>query len=468
MLIRGGTVIDDGGERPADVLIEGERIAAVGPGLDPARGGPVFDASGALVIPGGIDVHTHFALPVGTVSSADDFTSGTVAAACGGTTCVIDFAGAGREPWTEALAAWHARADGSAVVDFGFHLTVTELPDDPAAATERFRRFAEQGVASVKLYMAYPERLMVDDATLRIALAASNESGVRVMVHAEDGPEIERLKSEALAAGLGAAATGAAVRPPRVEAAAIARAADLARRTASRLYVVHLSSEAGLQAVRKARQDGARVDAETCPQYLYLDQSRLQDAATGQDFVCSPPLRSAADRRALWAALATGEIELVSTDHCPFSRADRRHGTGDSESWRDFTEIPGGLPGVETRLALVYQGVVEGRLEPRRWVELVSGAPARRFGLAHRKGSLRPGLDADVVVFDPSATRSLDAADLHSRSDHSPYEGMTVRGWPALTISRGRVVARDGVPADVEPGWGRYVPRTVMKSKMSL
>jgi dihydropyrimidinase len=458
-LIRGGTVIDQDGIRPADVLVVGERIAAVGPKLDP-DGATVIDAGETYVIPGAIDVHTHFDLPVGAVHSADDFTSGTIAAACGGTTCVIDFAGAGREPWPEALATWHQKADAKAVVDFGFHLTVTELPATLEGARARFSEFAERGVTSVKLYMAYPERLMVDDATLGRALAASVDTGVRVMVHAEDGLEIERRAAAFLADGATGPSAISEVKPPSVEATAIGRAALLALAVGAQLYVVHLSSEEGLQAILASRAAGADVRAETCPQYLYLDAAKLIDLEAGQDFVCSPPIRGAGDREALWAALASGEVELVSTDHCPFTPADRRHGTATTPGgWRNFTEIPGGLPGVETRLSLVYQGVREGRLSLERWIDATATAPARMFGLSSRKGSVRAGFDADLVVFDPTARRRLNATRLHSRSGHSPYEGVEVVGWPVLTLSRGRVVSRGGEPAEAEPGWGRFVPR---------
>ena len=458
-MIRGGTIVDSGGARRGDVLVDGERIAAVGPGIDPPADAHVFDAAGAYVIPGAIDVHTHFALPVGALRSADDFTSGTMSAACGGTTCVIDFAGAGREPWTEALAAWHARADGASVVDFGLHLTVTEVPSDHAAAAQRFAHFAELGVTSVKLYMAYPDRLMVDDATLLRALVASKATGVRVMVHAEDGLEVERLSAEAVAAGRIAPDAFPGTRPAAAEASAIHRAAKLAAQAGAELYVVHLSSAAGLEAVREARLAGSSVRVETCPHYLYLDAASLADPELGQDFMCSPPLRSSGDREALWGALASGEIDVVSTDHCPFTSVNRRHGTSGGPCWTSFREIPGGLPGVETRVPLLHQGVVDGRITPERWVELVAGAPARLFGLSARKGALQVGLDADVVVFDPSLRRSLDARSLHSASDVSPYAGMHVTGWPVLTLSRGRTVARDGQPADAEPGWGRFAAR---------
>lgn len=463
-LIRGGTVVGDGGPRQGDVLIHAERIAAVGPNLE-AAGARVIEAGGAYVIPGGIDVHTHFDLPVGRVRSADDFETGTRAAACGGTTCVIDFAGAGREPPDEALVAWHEKARGRCSIDFGFHLTVTSLPDQQDEAERLFASFVRQGVTSVKLYMAYPERLMVDDETLDRAITAGAATGVRVCVHAEDGPEVERRAREALEAGERRPATIRWTRPPDVEAAAIRRAAELAGRAGedASVYVVHLSSEAGLAAVRGSREAGLPVLAETCPQYLFLTGDSLdgpdEEAAS---FVCAPPLRANADRAALWSGLADGALQAVSTDHCPFTQADRHRGTRAREDgWRDFTEIPGGLPGVETRLSLVYQGVRDGRLSVERWVETCSTGPARLFGLSHVKGSLAPGLDADVVVFDPEATKRLDAGALHMRTDHSPYEGMEIAGWPAWTLSRGRVVARDGEPADEEePGWGRFVPRT--------
>ena len=456
LLLRGGTVIGADGSRRADVLVRDERIAAVEADIDPGDA-EVVDAGGAYVIPGGIDVHTHFALPVGAVTSADDFASGTLAAACGGTTCIVDFAGAGREPWEEALATWHERARGAAVVDYGFHLTVTELPEGRHAATERFSAFVERGVTSVKLYLAYPDRLMVDDDTLARALHASRATGVRVCVHAEDGAAVESLIAAAIAEGRTGPDAIPSVRPPSVEAEAIRRAAKLAGAAGAWLYVVHLSSAAGLQTVLAARAHGVDIHAETCPHYLHLDRAHLD--AGEQDFVCAPPLRGPRDRDALWSALGAGEVEVVATDHCPFTVAERRrgtHGTG----WADFTQIPGGLSGVEPRLSLVYQGVRDGRISLERWVDSTSTAPARLFGL-DRKGSIRPDLDGDVVVFDPEATRRLDAGNLHSRADHSAYEGLTVTGWPALTISRGRVMSINGEPADVSPGWGRFVHRAV-------
>jgi dihydropyrimidinase len=467
-LIRGGTLIDAAGVRRGDVLVDGERIAAVGPdlGVDAGErpGTATIDASGAFVIPGAIDVHTHFDLPVGAVRSADDFASGTLAAACGGTTCVVDFAGGGRETPEDALSAWHAKAAGRAVIDFGFHLTVTSVPEEPDEARALFEGFVEQGVTSVKLYMAYPERLMVDDGTLARAFAAGRDAGVRICVHAEDGAEVERLTTEALRVGPGGPSTNPIVRPPSVEAAAIRRAAALASAARTSVYVVHLSSVAGHSAVMDARAAGVDIRAETCPHYLHLTADVLRGPVEeAQDFVCAPPLREPEDRAALWRALGDGSIDVISTDHCPFTMADRRHGTADRPGgWATFAQIPGGLPGVETRLSLAYQGVADGRLTLERWVDAVAGAPARLFGLDASKGSLREGCEADIVVFDPAATRRLDATLLHSRSDHSPYQGMDITGWAAVTFARGRIVARDGEPFDAELGRGRFVRRLPM------
>jgi dihydropyrimidinase len=278
-----------------------------------------------------------------------------------------------------------------------------------------------------------------------------------VCVHAEDGATVERLAAEAVATGRTGPEALPSVRPPSVEAEAVRRAAALAGRERAWLYVVHLSSAAGLEAVRTARADGVDIHAETCPHYLHLEQAHLESG--DPDFVCAPPLRGPADRAALWRALGDGEVEVVSTDHCPFTVADRWRGTAGT-GWTDFTQIPGGLSGVETRLSLVYQGVLAGDLTLEQWVAATSGTPARLFGLDGSKGALRPGLDADLVIFDPAATRRLDASHLHSRCDHSPYAGRVVTGWPALTLSRGEVVAVGGEPADPRPGRGRFVPRT--------
>jgi dihydropyrimidinase len=462
LLVRGGTLIDEGGIRRGDVLIHGEKITAVAEDIDvdPARR---IDAGGAYVIPGAIDVHTHLDLPVGSVRSADDFPSGTLAAACGGTTSLLDFAGAGGETPEEALAGWHDKAGRGAFIDYGFHLTITSLPDDLEAVVDLFGRLISEGVTSVKLYMAYPDRLMVDDRTLATALAAGARTGVLICVHAEDGLDIERRTDEANRQGLRHPSTLRRTRPPSAEAAAITRVAALAREADATVYVVHLSSAAGLQAARDARAGGARIQLETCPQYLFLTGAALEgEASHAVNYMCTPPLREASDQVALREGLGSDEIGVLSTDHCPFTTKDRLWATGDGGAQGiDYTKIPGGLPGVETRLGLAFQGVRDGWLSLERWVDATSGAPARLFGLSHAKGRLAPGLDADIVVFDPDARRTLSADRLHMHVDHSPYQDLEAIGWPAVTLSRGRLVARDGEPADAASDWGSFLRRRI-------
>jgi dihydropyrimidinase len=459
VLLRGGTVVDLDGERPADVLVGAEgRIAAVAPdlatapGFDPATA--VVDVPGRLVVPGGVDAHTHLHLPVGAVHVSDDFASGTAAAAVGGTTTVIDYVTAyrGEDPLA-ALASWRALAEPAAV-DYGLHMTFTEAVGDGVVAD-----CVERGVTSFKLYLAYPQLLQVDDDVVFDVLRAATRHGGLVTVHCENGGAIEALRRGALAEGRTGVVEHAATRPAVLEAEAVHRVGRLAEAAGARVYVVHLSSAPGLAEVRAAQERGVALEAETCPQYLHLDATVLEGPA-GENFVCTPPLRDPWHREELWEGLARGWVQTVATDHCPFWRADRRRGTaGRDGGFADFTEIPGGLPGVETRMALVWQGVRAGRIGVADWVRLCAEAPARTFGLFPRKGCLRPGSDADVVVWDPERPQALDAAALHMRTDHSPYEGRVVRGWPELVLSRGRIVARDG-RFQGEPGWGRYVERT--------
>jgi dihydropyrimidinase len=452
-------VVDVDGERVADLLVGADgRIAAVGPGistasgLDPAGTGEL-DVSGRLVVPGGIDAHTHLHLPVGAVHVSDDFASGTVAAAIGGTTTVIDYVTAyrGEDPLA-ALGTWLALAEPAAV-DYGLHMTFTEAVGEAVVAD-----CVERGVTSFKLYLAYPDLLEVDDGVVFDVLRAAARHRGLVTVHCENGGAIEALRRRALAEGRTGVLEHADTRPAVLEAEAVHRVGRLAEAAGARVYVVHLSSAPGLAEVRAAQERGVALQAETCPQYLHLDASVLEGPG-GENFVCTPPLRDPWHREELWEGLARGWIQTVATDHCPFWMADRRRGTaGRVGGFADFTEIPGGLPGIETRMTLVWQGVRAGRIGVADWVRLCAEAPATTFGLFPRKGCLRPGSDADVVVWDPERRQSLDAGALHMRTDHSPYEGRVVRGWPELVLSRGRVVARDG-QFQGEPGWGRYLER---------
>jgi dihydropyrimidinase len=454
MLLRGGTVIDVDGERRADVRTSPDgRIDQTGEALAAAEGEEVVDCDGLLVVPGGVDVHTHFHLPVGSVRVSDDFHTGTRAAAAGGTTCIVDYVTAyrGQDP-LEALATWRRWAE-PACIDYGLHVTFAERIAERVLA-----ECVEAGVTSFKLYMAYPDLLQVDDEVILDVLLAATRHGGLVTIHCENGGAIEVLRRRAVAAGRTGVLEHALTRPAVLEGEAVTRAAALAEVAEASVYLVHLSSAPALAAVRAARERGVDVVAETCPQYLYLDTARLS-GPDGESFVCTPPLRDPWHAEELWEGLARGTVQTVATDHCPFLVSDRRAGTKDRASgFADFTEIPGGLPGVETRLALVWRGVTAGRITAQDWVRLCAEAPARTFGLWPAKGSLRAGGDADVVVWDPKGVQSLDAAQLHMNVDHSPYEGQTVEGWPSLVLSRGRVVASAGQPLG-ETGWGRYVPR---------
>jgi dihydropyrimidinase len=454
MLLRAGEVVDVDGRRAADVRVDGwGKVAAVGDALEPEDGEDVVDCAGRLVIPGGVDAHTHLHLPIGNVAVSDDFDTGSRAAAVGGTTTLVDYVTAyrGEDPMA-ALATWQRLARPSSI-DWGLHMTFTEaVPESTIAAC------VEAGVTSFKLYMAYPELLQVDDETIVSIMTAAHRHGGLVTLHAENGGAIQALRAQALAAGRTGVVEHARTRPAVLEAEATTRAAALAEVVGAPVYIVHLSSAPGLAAVREAQERGVAIMAETCPQYLHLDAGRLE-RADGENFVCTPPLRDPWHAEELWEGLARGWIHTVATDHCPFWMHDRHTGVaGRPDGWRDFTEIPGGLPGIETRLALVWAGVADGRITVEDWVRLCSEAPARTFGMWPTKGNLRVGADADVVVWDPARPQSLSAADLHMATDHSPYEGRTATGWPSLVLSRGRVVARDGAYVG-EPGWGRFVPR---------
>ncbi len=454
MLIANGSVLDVAGRRTADVRVGADgRVAEVAPGLKPAPGEETVDASGCLVVPGGVDVHTHMNLPVGQARVSDDFATGTAAAAVGGTTTIIDYVttNRGQDP-LEALSTWRRWAEPAAV-DFGLHMTFTGPATEQTVAA-----CIQEGVTSFKVYMAYPASLQVDDGVLLEILTAVGRHGGLVTTHAENGPAIEVLRHRALAEGRTAVIEHARTRPAELEAEAVTRAATLAELAHAPLYIVHISSARALDAVRQAKRRGNDILGETCPHYLYLTEDSLEgpDAA---DFVCTPPLRRREDKEELWAGLTDGTVDTVATDHCPFWRADRRKGTqGRPEGFSDFSEVPGGLPGVETRMALMWQGVTEGRISAADWARLCSEAPARSFGLWPRKGSLSVGADADVVVWDPEAEQVLDADRLHMRVDHSPYAGRVVKGWPRVVLSHGRVVARQGAFVG-EPGWGRYLVR---------
>jgi dihydropyrimidinase len=453
-LVAGGTVVTAADTARADVLIDGERVAAVAaPGAAAAAADRVINASGRYVIPGGIDAHTHMELVTPHAVASDDFATGTAAAAWGGTTTIIDYAGHDYgEPLLAGLERWQAKAAGKAHIDYGLHMMIKEVSEQVLAD---MGRLAAAGVTSVKLFMAYPGVYMVDDGALLRALRRAAGLGILVAVHAENGPAIEACVSELVAAGKTSPVYHARSRPAALEAEATGRAVTLARLAGSPLYIAHLSAAAALAAVHAGRDAGAAVYAETCPQYLYLDETDLaRPGAEGGKYVCSPPLRTEADTQALWHGLRRGDLDVVATDHCPFTFADKRRGLA------DFRTIPNGLPGVEDRVTLVYQGVAERRLSLNRWVDVIAAAPARLFGLYPRKGTIAPGSDADLVVFDPDAEWVIGAAGHHMNVDYSCYEGLAVRGRPELVMQRGQVLVEGGTFGG-KPGAGRYLPRLV-------
>ncbi|MGE0880757.1 MAG: dihydropyrimidinase [Acidimicrobiia bacterium] len=454
MLIRNGMVVDVDGERVADVRIGvSGRIVEVGAALTAAHDEAVHDATGRYVIPGGVDAHTHMQLPVGAARVSDDFFTGTRAAAIGGTTTIIDYVTAyrGEDPMA-ALNTWKGWAKPSAI-DYGLHMTFTERVSEAAVAA-----CIEAGAPTIKLYMAYPDLLQVDDDVIVDIMLAAKKHGGLVTLHAENGGAIEALRRQALSEGRTGVIEHANTRPAILEGEATHRAAALAQVAGASVYIVHVSSAPALQAIREGRERGIDIMAETCPQYLYLD-TRMLAGPDGENYVCTPPLRDPWHAEELWEGMARGHVHTVATDHCPFNVADRRRGMkARDDGFADFTEIPGGLPGIESRLALMWEGVHSGRITVGDWVRLCAESPARTFGLWPAKGNLRVGADGDVVVWNPNQVQSLDAKALHMNVDHSPYEGRTVHGWPELVLSRGRVVADNG-RFNGEPEHGNYVAR---------
>jgi dihydropyrimidinase len=434
-VIVNGTLVTAETATQADLAITGERISAIGHDL-PAR--EILDASGMLVIPGAVDEHVHMQMPAGEFCSSDDFFSGTLAAACGGTTTVIDFVEPQPgQPLLEALDERRAEADPRVVLDYGLHMT---LPQADAATLVQIPAAMAAGTASFKLYMAY-EGLRLNDGGLLRALAALREHKAQILVHAENHHAITYLTASALAEGRTGPENHPRTRPAVMEAEAIHRLLALAHVTGTPVVVAHLSCALGLEAVRAARARGQKVWIETCPQYLLLDESEyLRPGFEGAKVVMAPPARTAADRAALWSGLFSGEVDTVATDHCPFFYESQK-----SRGRHDFSRIPGGAPGIETRLALLFTyGVRTGWLSPERWVEVCCTEPARRFGIAPRKGSLAVGADADLVIFDPERQVTLTVDRLHQNVDYCPYEGWQVHGYPVTVLSRGEVLVRDG------------------------
>jgi len=453
-LITNGTIVTADGSSVADVLIDGETIAQIG--RDPA--GPsvtvdeTLDATGKYVIPGGIDVHTHMELPFGGTFAKDTFETGTRAAAFGGTTTIVDFAVQGKgQSLREGLDAWHARAEGNAVADYGFHMIMSDVNDSTLAEMDTL---VAEGVPDFKLFTAYPGVLYSDDGAILRAMQQTAANGGLIMMHAENGMAIDVVAAQTVAAGTTDPIGHGMARKAVFEGEATNRVIRLAEAADAPVYIVHLSAREALNEVRAARDRGSRVFAETCPQYLFLSLDDLGNGFEGAKFVCSPPLRTKDHWEDLWNGLVKDDLQLVATDHCPFDfHGQKELGRG------DFRKVPNGLPAVEDRVDLLHDGgVVAGRISKERWVEIISTAPAKLFGMYPRKGAIAVGSDADLVIYDPNRRRTISAASHHMDVDYSCYEGRTVQGASDVVMSRGTVIVRDGEFTG-RKGHGQFIPR---------
>jgi dihydropyrimidinase len=451
-LIKNGRIVTAVDDYHADILIDGGTIVTIGKSID-ANADKVIDAKGRLVIPGGIDPHTHMELPFGGTAASDTFETGTIAAAHGGTTTIIDFAVQSKgQSLKQAVDAWHAKADGKTSIDYGFHLICTDLPDE---RLPEMRSMIDEGVSSFKLFMAYPGVFLVDDATIFKAMGMAGENGGLICMHAENGVVIDAIVKKALADGKTAPKYHALTRPTKAEAEGVHRAIALAEMAGSSVYIVHLSCDDSLQEVTRARDMGINAYAETCPQYLFLDYSVYeQPGFEGAKYVMTPPIREKWNQEKLWRGLKFNDLQVVSTDHCPFCMKEQKE-----LGKNDFSKIPNGGPGVEHRMSLVYNGgVAEGRISLNRFVEITSTAAAKIFGLFPRKGTIAVGSDADIVIFDPDEEMTISAKTHHMNVDYSCYEGWRVKGVTKTVLSRGEVVIEEGKYVG-KPGKGTFLKR---------
>src|SRR4051794_25212107 len=451
-LIKNGRIVTAVDDYHADILIDGGTIVTIGKSIE-AEADTVIDAKGRLVIPGGIDPHTHMELPFGGTAASDTFETGTIAAAHGGTTTIIDFAVQYKgQSLKQAVDAWHAKADGKTSIDYGFHLICTDLPDE---RLPEMRPMIDEGVSSFKLFMAYPGVFLVDDATIFKAMGMAGENGGLICMHAENGVVIDAIVKKALAEGKTAPKYHALTRPTKAEAEGVHRAIAIAEMANSPVYIVHLSCYDALKEVQHARDLGLPAFAETCPQYLLLDYSFYEkEGFEGAKYVMTPPLRDIENQEKLWKGLRSDDLQVISTDHCPFCMKEQKELGRD-----DFSKIPNGGPGVEHRMSLVYNGgVAEGRISLNRFVEITSTSAAKIFGLFPKKGTIAVGSDADIVIFDPNEEMTISAKTHHMNVDYSCYEGWKVKGVTKTVLSRGEVVIEEGAYVG-RAGKGQFLKR---------
>ncbi len=464
ILIKNGTVVTHAGRSQADVLIDGEvvaGIAASGTHEWEAGAQKVIDASGKYVLPGGVDVHTHMELPFGGTYASDDFETGTRAAAWGGTTTIVDFAVQTiGEPMMDGYEAWMQKADARCAIDYGFHMIVSDVNEQ---SLKEMDMLMGEGVTSFKLFMAYPGVLYSNDGQIFMAMQKAAENGGTIMMHAENGIVIDVLREQAIKRGETAPIYHSLTRPPITEAEATHRAIAYAELAGCPLYVVHMSAKQAVAEVAEARNRGLNVFGETCPQYLYLGWYHLSEPGfEGAKYVCSTPVRNwdEGHQEWMWKYLATNDLQVISTDHCPFCMNDHPTlGTQKRLGEGDFTKIPNGLPGVEERMRLIYHGAVaEGHLSLERFVEVCSATPAKMFGMYPKKGTIAVGSDADMFIFDPNTTTTMSVEVNHMNVDYSCYEGKEVQGKIETVLSRGRVLVEDG-SYHGSPGDGAYLKR---------
>ncbi|NOZ83763.1 MAG: dihydropyrimidinase [Epsilonproteobacteria bacterium] len=450
LVIKNGTIVTASDTYKSDIGVKNGKIAGIWKGFE---GEKVIDAKGMFVFPGGVDVHTHLDMPFMGTSSSDDFATGTIAAAFGGTTSLVDFAIQQHgDSLSQTLADWKKKAEGKASIDYGFHIAVTDVND---SIIKEMGTMVEEGVTSFKLFLAYKGSLMVDDAAIFRILERSREIGALVMVHAENGHLIDILTKQLLSEGKSAPLYHAEAHPVIAEKEAVERAIALAEAASAPLYIVHTSCDDALKGIKQAREKGLPVYAETCPQYLFLDDEKYKEPNFGgAKYVMSPPIRAKRNQNALWKGIKTGDFQVISTDHCPFFMKGQKDMGKD-----DWSKIPNGCPGIETRIPLMYsEGVVKGRMSINKFVEICSANPAKLLGLYPMKGTIAPGSDADLVIFDPEKKVTLSYKNLHQNVDYTPYEGMVVKGYPVKVVVNGELKVDDGKFVG-KRGTGKFIKR---------
>jgi len=464
-LIKNGTVVTAESTTQADVLIDGEKVAGIAASGEHSweeGADKVVDAGGKYLIPGAVDVHTHFELPFGGTFVSDSFESGTRAAAHGGTTTVVDFAVQVKgETVRDGFDTWMAKAEGNCAIDYGFHMIVGDIND---SSLKEMEAMVGEGVTSFKLFMAYPGVLYSDDGEIFRAMQQAAKDGSTIMMHAENGIAIDVLREQAVARGETDPKYHTITRPPTTESEAVHRALSLAELAGCPIYIVHMSAKEGVMELTRARDRGQNAFGETCPHYLHLSVEDDIDVPgfEGAKYVCSTPIRfrSEGHQDYLWNALARGDLQIVSTDHaCFFYEDDDTMGRQKRLGEGNFTLIPNGLPGVEERLNVMYQsGVVEGRIGLNRWVDMCCSAPAKMFGMYPRKGTIAIGSDADIVIYDPNASFVYSADTIHGNIDYTAYDGLEIKGKPDTVFSRGKVVIENDEYVGTK-GDGQYLKR---------